>query len=120
LASKKVARLSNHYLQIIGKPDSALIIIDNILKDSIRIKNEFNLGQLYLKRGVLYKTNNVEIVIKDNGKGFDITKEKLTATKIGLKTLSERSNFLKASFKILSKINEGNTLIFDIPQYEQT
>ncbi|MDH7446893.1 ATP-binding protein [Aquimarina sp. 2201CG14-23] len=65
------------------------------------------------------KANNVEIVIKDNGKGFDITKEKLSVSKIGLKTLSERSNFLKASFKILSEINKGTTLIFNIPKYEQ-
>lgn len=65
------------------------------------------------------KANNVEIIIKDNGQGFDITKEKLAVSKIGLKTLNERSNFLKASFKILSEINKGTTLIFNIPKYEQ-
>ncbi len=66
---------------------------------------------------VVNKENNVEIMIKDNGKGFDVSKEKISASKIGLKTLSERSKFLKASFDILSEINQGTTLIFKIPKY---
>ncbi len=66
---------------------------------------------------VVNKKNDVEIVIKDNGKGFDVSKEKTSASKIGLKTLSERSKFLKASFKILSEIDNGTTLIFKIPKY---
>ena len=63
------------------------------------------------------KENDVEIVIKDNGKGFDVSQEKTAISKIGLKTLSERSKFLKASFKILSEIDQGTTLIFKIPKY---
>ncbi len=63
------------------------------------------------------KEKDVEIVIKDNGKGFDVSKEKTSASKIGLKTLVERSKFLKASFKILSEVNQGTTLIFNIPKY---
>ncbi len=66
---------------------------------------------------VVNKDQNVEILIKDNGKGFDVAKEKLSASKIGLKTLTERSKFLKANFKILSEINQGTTLIFNIPKH---
>ncbi|MBQ4822832.1 sensor histidine kinase [Aquimarina sp. MMG016] len=66
---------------------------------------------------VVNKANNIEIVIKDNGKGFDVSKEKSSTSKIGLKTLSERSKFLKANFKILSEINQGTTLIFNIPKH---
>ncbi len=66
---------------------------------------------------VTNKDKNVEILIKDNGKGFDVSKEKVSMSKIGLKTLSERSKFLKANFKILSEINQGTTLIFNIPKH---
>ncbi|GAA4276502.1 tetratricopeptide repeat-containing sensor histidine kinase [Aquimarina mytili] len=63
------------------------------------------------------KDQDIEIVIKDNGKGFDVSKEKMAASKIGLKTLAERSKFLKASFNILSEIDKGTTLIFNIPKH---
>ncbi len=66
---------------------------------------------------VVNKDQNIEIVIKDNGRGFDVSKEKMSVSKIGLKTLTERSKFLKASFKILSEIDEGTTLIFNIPKH---
>jgi len=66
---------------------------------------------------VVNKDQNVEISIKDNGKGFDVLKEKTAVSKIGLKTLSERSKFLKANFKIFSQFNEGTTLIFNIPKH---
>ncbi|MEW7291192.1 tetratricopeptide repeat-containing sensor histidine kinase [Aquimarina sp. 2304DJ70-9] len=66
---------------------------------------------------VVNKDENIEIVIKDNGQGFDVSKEKMSVSKIGLKTLTERSKFLKASFKILSEIDEGTTLIFNIPKH---
>ncbi len=66
---------------------------------------------------VVNKDDNVEIIIKDNGKGFDVSKEKMSFSKIGLKTLAERSKFLRASFKILSEIDQGTTLIFNIPKH---
>ncbi len=66
---------------------------------------------------VVNKDQDVEIIIKDNGKGFDVSKERISKSKIGLKTLSERSKFLKANFRILSEINQGTTLIFNIPKH---
>lgn len=66
---------------------------------------------------VVNKENNVEIVIKDNGKGFDVSKEKNALTKIGLKTLGERSKFLNATLDIFSEINQGTTLTFNIPKH---
>ncbi|WP_281987319.1 tetratricopeptide repeat-containing sensor histidine kinase [Aquimarina aggregata] len=66
---------------------------------------------------VINKDNNVEIIITDNGKGFDVIQEKTSMSKIGLKTLSERSKYLKANFKIFSEINQGTTLVFNIPKY---
>ncbi|WP_103071242.1 ATP-binding protein [Aquimarina sediminis] len=68
---------------------------------------------------VVNKEKNVEIIIKDNGIGFDVSSEKISTSKIGLKTLSERSKFLKASFKIFSKMDQGTTLIFNIPKYAE-
>ncbi|WP_025743928.1 tetratricopeptide repeat-containing sensor histidine kinase [Aquimarina pacifica] len=65
---------------------------------------------------VINKENDVEIIIADNGVGFDIAQEKTAMSKIGLKTLNERSKFLRATFNILSEINEGTTLIFNIPK----
>jgi len=65
-ASKKTSRLANHYLQVIGKPDSALVILNTMLRDSNNIRKQFNLGQLYLKRaGAYYQIDNLKIAVED-------------------------------------------------------
>ncbi|MFD1061980.1 histidine kinase [Winogradskyella litorisediminis] len=52
--------------------------------------------------------NEILILIKDNGKGFNFTEAKLQNS-LGLKTLEERIKILNGEFSINSKIGKGTT-----------
>ncbi|WP_147676034.1 sensor histidine kinase [Algibacter pacificus] len=58
--------------------------------------------------------NLIFIQIRDNGKGFDLNKIKISKS-LGLKTLSERILILKGNFLIESKPSEGTILKATIP-----
>lgn len=57
--------------------------------------------------------NNVLIIVKDNGKGFDTTKKKDGS--LGLIGMRERISMLKGTMEIKSEINIGTTIIIEIP-----
>jgi signal transduction histidine kinase len=54
--------------------------------------------------------NQIQIIIKDNGVGFNFSQSYNEHKSLGLKTIKERVKFLNGSLKINSKINEGTTL----------
>jgi len=56
-----------------------------------------------------YKSQSLQLVIKDNGKGFDIGQQK---TGNGLKNMQTRAREINASIKIGSGENEGTTVAF--------
>lgn len=58
---------------------------------------------------------NITISIKDNGAGFDFTEKYTDSKSLGLKTLLERTKFLKGQMKVTSKKEEGTTLEFHFP-----
>ncbi|MCW9038274.1 sensor histidine kinase [Altibacter sp.] len=60
-------------------------------------------------------TNNIVISIRDNGIGFDFAEKFQDTRSLGLKTLLERTKFLKGQMKVQSKINGGTTLEFQFP-----
>ncbi|MDW0112560.1 sensor histidine kinase [Sporosarcina saromensis] len=62
--------------------------------------------------------DTMNIVVKDNGKGFDInqTKEK----SFGIIGMRERIELLKGEMKIMSAIGNGTTLLFRIPLQENS
>ncbi|WP_299210853.1 ATP-binding protein [uncultured Aquimarina sp.] len=80
---------------------------NNILKHSNATSAEIKIDN---------NSNEIRISITDNGKGFDIESERIIHSKIGLKTLSERSKFLRATFSIVSDLNKGTKLTFNIPK----
>ncbi|MDC7994750.1 tetratricopeptide repeat-containing sensor histidine kinase [Altibacter sp. HG106] len=59
--------------------------------------------------------NNVRIVIKDNGVGFDFNEKYKNIRSLGLKTLLERTKFLNGQMKIYSKHGTGTEIEFKIP-----
>ena len=59
-------------------------------------------------------TNYIEILIKDNGVGFDDVKV-LEKKSIGLKTMAERIRILKGALTIKSKKGEGTSISTQIP-----
>jgi signal transduction histidine kinase len=57
---------------------------------------------------LLYENNDLEIMVKDNGVGFDINK-KSAKSGIGLLNMKGRAELIKAAFNMTSKKGEGTT-----------
>jgi signal transduction histidine kinase len=60
-------------------------------------------------------TNNILISVRDNGVGFDFTEKYQDVKSLGLKTLLERTKFLKGQMKVTSKKDTGTVLEFQFP-----
>lgn len=61
-----------------------------------------------------YINNNLEVGIRDNGKGFD-SKAPGNKQQAGLRNMETRIKILKGNMEILSQIGLGTTLSFTIP-----
>ena len=68
-------------------------------------------GKVTLKRSL----QGISLVIRDNGIGFDFTEKYQNLRSLGLKTLLERTKFLKGQMKVTSKKNKGTILEFFFP-----
>ncbi|WP_111706960.1 tetratricopeptide repeat-containing sensor histidine kinase [Lutibacter citreus] len=94
-----------------------------LISDSIKI-NFYRIIQEALQNVIKYAEaskikvainlidKNIELVIKDNGKGFDETE---TRKGIGLKNMKSRASKLDGSFKVITSINEGTTIYINCP-----
>lgn len=60
-------------------------------------------------------SNNLNISIRDNGVGFDFYEKYQDVKSLGLKTLRERTKFLKGQMKVTSKKDFGTLLEFQFP-----
>ncbi len=66
-------------------------------------------------RIIIKKTNRfINITILDNGKGFDLEKNKDLVNSLGLKSIRERIKYLKGSVSFNSKLNKGTTIKIQI------
>lgn len=63
--------------------------------------------------------NEIIIQIRDNGVGFDFSKQIRNFESLGLKTLKERARFLKGTMKVESQPGKGSFLEFKIPVSEK-
>ena len=59
--------------------------------------------------------NSIIISIRDNGIGFDFAEEYQDVKSLGLKTLLERTKFLKGQMKVYSRKDSGTVLEFQFP-----
>jgi signal transduction histidine kinase len=57
----------------------------------------------------------LNIIIEDNGKGFDIHKIPSSSDGMGLHSIEKRVEFLEGSFTVDSIIGQGTSIIIDIP-----
>lgn len=80
-------------------------LITNIIKHAEAKNATINLS--------LYK-NILNLIIEDNGKGFDVQKIKLNKG-VGLSSIKARIKHLNGTFKIDSTPNHGTSIIMDIP-----
>jgi signal transduction histidine kinase len=67
-----------------------------------------------LSVSILEANNAIIITIKDNGKGFDVSKAK-NKNSLGLKTIYERIRILKGELNIYSNIEKGTRIEAKIP-----
>ena len=58
----------------------------------------------------------VELIISDNGKGFDLPTVRKSLGGSGLKNMQARAELLNGSFKIQSKIGKGTVIKVEIPK----
>ena len=63
---------------------------------------------------IFRREKTIEVLIKDNGKGFDI-KKGILENSLGLKTMAERIRILKGNLSIQSKEDLGTTILVNIP-----
>jgi len=59
--------------------------------------------------------DNLNIIIADNGKGFDRSKEDRDKTGMGLTTIEKRIEHLEGNFTIDSILGKGTSILIDIP-----
>jgi len=60
------------------------------------------------------RKKNIEITVFDNGKGFDLEKNKDIINSLGLKSIRERVKYLKGTVNFESKINAGTKISIKI------
>ncbi|MDT0606101.1 sensor histidine kinase [Croceitalea rosinachiae] len=59
--------------------------------------------------------DNLNIIIEDNGKGFDRSKIETDKTGMGLTTIEKRVEHLEGNFTIDSILGKGTSILIDIP-----
>lgn len=59
--------------------------------------------------------NQINVTIKDNGKGFDFVKELNKNVSLGMKTLQERSKIINSNIEIITKRTIGTVVKLVIP-----
>lgn len=59
--------------------------------------------------------DEVIILVKDNGKGFDFTQKFQDSKSLGLKTLLERTKVLNGQMKVQSRLDTGTSIEFQFP-----
>ncbi|TYP98700.1 hypothetical protein C7447_10215 [Tenacibaculum adriaticum] len=80
-------------------------LITNIIKHAEASNVSINLSQY---------DNNLNVIIEDNGKGFDINKINYN-NGMGLGSIKTRVKHLKGDFDIDSTLGKGTSIIFNIP-----
>lgn len=85
-------------------------IVQEALSNIIKHANA-EATKVTLKRNL----NSILLEIKDNGVGFDFSDKYNNVKSLGLKTLLERTKFLKGQMKVTSRRNQGTTIEFIFP-----
>ena len=63
---------------------------------------------------ILKQSDSIDVLIKDNGQGFEMSKM-IGQNSLGLKTMAERINILKGNLALKSKLEEGTSIVVQIP-----
>lgn len=116
------AQTSNEHINITFERDS---VLDNLYFSSVEGMNIFRITQEAVNNAMKYSgaqnitlnakkiDNQIKIIIKDDGKGFDINKTELGN---GILNMQKRASELKAIISIESEIGKGTSIILTIPK----
>ncbi|MBS1575679.1 MAG: hypothetical protein JST09_10290 [Bacteroidetes bacterium] len=85
-------------------------IIQESLQNSIKHANASRIGIQFQ-----YGADNLQVIIKDNGKGFDTEEAVKKNNGLGLLNIKTRAALTGGSSTIESKLNEGTTINITIP-----
>ena len=88
-------------------------LVENSIRHGVRIRKDGRVSVTVRNKGAGH-----EIVIKDNGKGFDVSNVgKMEGTHIGLTNVKERvESQCGGTFTVNSVLNEGTTITMFIPE----
>ncbi|MEO6917154.1 MAG: sensor histidine kinase [Chitinophagaceae bacterium] len=85
-------------------------IIQEIMHNTIK-----HAGAKKLQIGISEEDGNFLLLTKDDGKGFDVQKEKLNFNGLGLKSLESRSELLNGILTLESQPGQGTNYFLKIP-----
>lgn len=95
-------------------PKTSVLHVFRIVQESLN--NIVKHSEAKAASVAIYKrADTIEILIKDNGKGFDFLKTLRTNKNLGMKTLMERSKIIEAKFRIYSEEEKGTIVELIIP-----
>lgn len=102
-------------IQNLSIPSDSILEIYRILQEIIsNIIKHANAHNMYLT--VSYAQNEIDILVEDDGKGFDTSSTpNILTSGLGLKTIKERSNKLQEECKIESTIGKGTIIHMRFP-----
>jgi signal transduction histidine kinase len=80
--------------------------LNNIIKHS---------GADTINISLLYNNQSLQLVIEDNGNGFNVAEKIKEQSGMGLVNMQKRINLLKGNMQINSAENKGTTISFNIP-----
>lgn len=81
-------------------------LIANIIKHAEATKSNIQFTQ---------HESNLNIIVEDNGKGFDMAAIKRTQNGMGLGTIEKRIEHLEGTFTVDSVLGKGTSILIDIP-----
>lgn len=89
------------------------LILFRIIQEGVA--NAVKHGQpLVISVGLNYKPGRLEVLIEDNGRGFD-TEQLSKAGGVGMINIEERTKLLNGTIEVMSELNKGTLLKLDIP-----
>jgi len=105
-------------LKIIGKETplepNYEIAIFRLLQESLQNAiNHANTDQIFVK--LEFSSKQINLIVKDEGIGFDVNELKGKTDSFGLAGMKERVELLNGSIQFISKVNKGTSIIVNIP-----
>jgi two-component system, NarL family, sensor kinase len=99
--------------------DAKALILYRIIQEVIQsiIKHSASTA---MNISVAFKKEELEISIKDNGKGFNVEEQLSLSKGMGLKNIVDRTEVIGGHVKLESKVGDGTKVSMEVPYVDQT